>query len=132
MIYYLQLRRLGATVNVQPSVPFSHPDNYAKRAQAESLKIAGSIYSNQFHNLANFKAHFDRTGPEIWKQRNGHVDVFVASAGTGGTFAGISAYLKSISPNVKCVLADCNGSILHDYIQHGVPQNITGDNYIIN
>lgn len=54
----------------------------------------GGFFADQFENLANFRAHYDGTGPEIWEQTGGKLDAFVAAAGTGGTVAGVSKYLQ--------------------------------------
>ena len=59
-----------------------------------SMDCRGGFFADQFENLANFKAHFEGTGPEIWKQTNGKLDAFVAGAGTGGTLAGVSRFLQ--------------------------------------
>lgn len=54
----------------------------------------GGFFADQFENLANFRAHYEGTGPEIWEQSAGKLDAFVAAAGTGGTVAGVSRFLK--------------------------------------
>lgn len=77
-------------------------------AKAEELnkEIEGSIILGQFTNEANPKAHFDTTGPEIWEDLDGKVDIFVAGVGTGGTLTGVGEYLKSKNPNVKVVAVE--------------------------
>jgi cysteine synthase A len=69
--------------------------------------------------LSNFKAHYTTTGPEIYNQLNGKVDYFVSAAGTGGTIAGVSTYLKSQDPNIKVALVDPDGSGLHSFLTTG-------------
>jgi cysteine synthase A len=108
-------RRFGATVYLQPLVPFSDPENYFKKAEAHA-KLTGAFFTNQFDNNANFMAHYTGTGPEIWKELHGKVDGFIASAGTGGTVAGISAFLKDQDPRVKCCLVDPYASVLFNYV----------------
>jgi len=77
------------------------------------------VWANQFDNLANRRAHFNSTGPEIWKQTGGQVDAWVAATGTGGTYAGVALYLKEQNPQVRCVLADPHGSALHSWATSG-------------
>ena len=77
-------------------------------AKAEELKneIGGAVILGQFVNPANPAAHEATTGPEIWEQTDGNVDIFVAGVGTGGTVTGVGAYLKSKNPNVKIVAVE--------------------------
>ena len=77
-------------------------------AKAEELKneIEGAVILGQFVNSANPAAHEATTGPEIWEQTDGNVDIFVAGVGTGGTVTGVGAYLKSKNPNVKIVAVE--------------------------
>lgn len=67
-------------------------------------------------NRSNYTAHFTTTGPEIWRQTNGHLHAFVSGAGTGGTLAGIGRYLKSIDENVRVVMPDPDGSGLYNKV----------------
>ncbi|PPQ95342.1 hypothetical protein CVT26_008187 [Gymnopilus dilepis] len=83
------------------------------------------FFADQFENSSNFKAHFNGTGPEIWRQTSGRVDAFVSGAGTGGTVAGVGQYLKSMNEDVIVALADPEGSGLYNkarlgIVKHGV------------
>ena len=109
-------RRYGAEVHLQPLVPYTNPENYARRAEILA-KERGIVHTNQFENLANFRAHFKTTGPEIYKQTDGRITAFIAAAGTGGTLAGISSFLKSADNNIKCYLIDPSGSALFNYVK---------------
>ena len=81
-------------------------------AKANELanEIPNSFIPSQFTNLANPKAHRENTGPEIWEDTNGNVDIFVAGVGTGGTISGVGEYLKSKNPNIKIVAVEPKGS----------------------
>lgn len=81
-------------------------------AEAEELaqQIEGGFIPSQFTNSANPTAHFNTTGPEIWEDTDGKVDIFVAGVGTGGTVSGVGKYLKSKNPNVKVVAVEPAGS----------------------
>ncbi len=81
-----------------------------RRAEELSRKIPGSIIAGQFTNPANPAAHEATTGPEIWKDTDGSVDVFVAGAGTGGTITGVGHYLRSKRPDVHIVAVEPAGS----------------------
>jgi cysteine synthase A len=78
------------------------------------------FFADQFENRSNFDAHYNGTGPEIWRQTNSYVDAFVSGAGTGGTIAGIGQFLKSMNEEVQVVLADPEGSGLYNKVKHGV------------
>uniref|UniRef100_A0A0D3FFG5 cysteine synthase n=2 Tax=Oryza TaxID=4527 RepID=A0A0D3FFG5_9ORYZ len=80
----------------------------------------GGFFADQFENMANYRAHYEWTGPEIWQQSKGTLHAFVAAAGTGGTIAGVSRYLKEKNTNIKCFLMDPPGSGLFNKVTRGV------------
>jgi len=113
------LRSLGAEVRTVPAVPYRDPNNYVRLSGRIAAEIPGALWANQFDNLANRRAHFNSTGPEIWRQTAGKVDAWVAATGTGGTYAGVALYLKQQNPQVQCVLADPHGSALYSWAKGG-------------
>ncbi|KAJ5803773.1 uncharacterized protein N7518_000076 [Penicillium psychrosexuale] len=114
------LRLLGAEVYPVPAVAFDNPQNYNHQARRHAESLDNAVWTNQFDNIANRQAHIDTTGPEIWAQTEGKIDAFTCATGTGGTLAGTTRYLKTISDGrVKSFLADPPGSVLHSYIQSG-------------
>ncbi|MGK7918514.1 MAG: cysteine synthase A [Trichodesmium sp.] len=113
------LRTLGAEVRPVPAVPYKDPNNYVKMSGRLASEMENAIWANQFDNLANRIAHYETTGPEIWEQTDGKVDAWVAATGTGGTFAGVSLFLKEKNPDIKTVLADPMGSGLYSYVKTG-------------
>jgi len=113
------LETLGAEVRVVPTVPYKDEMNYQKQAGRFAESLDGAVWANQFDNTANRLAHYESTGPEIWRQTEGRVNAFVCSVGTGGTLAGVSQYLKEQNPAVELVLSDCMGSALYNYVTNG-------------
>ena len=121
------LLKLGATVErVRPAsiVDTNQFVNTARRRAQEhtddSKKPGNGFFADQFENTANYLAHQNSTGPEIYAQTDGHIDAFVAGAGTGGTISGVALALKPRLPNLKVVLADPQGSGLYNKIKYGV------------
>ena len=118
------LRAYGARVvitpmGVEPEDPMSHY-SVAKKIAAELKKETGNcFYTNQYHNTDNFDAHYNITGPELWKQTGGKIDVVAAGVGTGGTLSGLAKYLKEQKPDIKILCIDPIGSILYDLYYHG-------------
>ena len=103
-------------------------------AKIEELikEIPGAISLGQFHNPANPLAHYETTGPEIYRQMDGKIDYFVAGAGSGGTFSGVMRYLKEKNPAIKGVLADPVGSVIGggehaDYDIEGIGNDFIAD-----
>ncbi|MBW4644311.1 MAG: cysteine synthase A [Goleter apudmare HA4340-LM2] len=113
------LTTLGAEVRTVPAVPYKDPNNYVKLSGRIADELDNAIWANQFDNLANRLAHYETTGPEIWAQTDGKVDAWTASTGTGGTYAGVSLYLKEKNPAVKCIVADPLGSGIYSYLKTG-------------
>lgn len=109
------LRAYGAKVIITPTaVEPNDPRSYYSVAQKLVDITPNSFYANQYHNNINPMAHYQTTGPEIWEQMEGNVDIVVGGAGTGGTVSGIARYLKEQNPHIKVVCADPRGSILSD------------------
>ncbi|KAM7438947.1 Cysteine synthase 1 [Porites harrisoni] len=113
------LQTLGAEVHAVPAVPFDDQMNYNHQARRYAESTENALWTNQFDNISNRRAHFETTGPEIWQQTEGRVDAVTFSTGTGGTIAGVGSYLKSKNPNIKIVLADPEGSVLYNYFKYG-------------
>ena len=113
------LKVLGAEVRPVRAVPYRDPDNYVKLAGRVAAEMENAIWANQFDNVVNRQAHYETTGPEIWRETDGRVDAFVCATGTGGTLAGVARYLKERKPAVRIVLADPLGSALYHYVKTG-------------
>ena len=118
------LRLCGAELREVPAVPFKDPNNYVHVAERLAKELAssepnGALYANQWDNLANRRAHFETTGPEIWSQTDGRVDGFACAIGTGGTLAGVGDYLKQQRADVVIAAADPMGAAMYHYYKHG-------------
>ena len=127
-----QLKAYGAEVIVAPSeYGRDHPDSYYGIAVKLASEIEGAYYPDQYSNPANPEAHYQTTGPEIWRQTEGDIDALVAGVGTGGTITGVGRFLKELKSDVTIVGADPAGSIytmkpdddLHQYLVEGVGQH---------
>lgn len=114
------LKAMGAEVVVTPTnVPADSPQSYYETAKRLAREIPGAFYLNQYHNPENIEAHYQSTGPELWEQTGGELDVLVGGLGTGGTLSGTGRYLKEQKPGVKVVGVDPIGSVYFDYFKTG-------------
>lgn len=118
------LRLCGAELREVPAVPYRDPNNYVHVAERTAAELAetephGVLYANQWDNTANRDGHTESTAPEIWEQTDGRVDGFTCAVGTGGTLAGVSAFLKEKNPNVVIAAADPMGAAIYSWIKTG-------------
>ena len=114
------LKAMGAEIVLTRSdVAKGHPAYYQDLAQTMAEQTPGAYFINQFGNAANPQAHYDTTGPEILAQTDGAVDAVICGCGSSGTVTGLSRFFAQAKPDVDIVLADPEGSILADYINHG-------------
>ena len=110
------LKTMGAKVYVCPAnVPADDPRSYYEVAKRLHNEIKGSVYINQYFNELNIDAHFQSTGPEIWKQTEGKITHLLACSGTGGTISGTARFLKEQNPEIKVLGIDAFGSVLKKY-----------------
>ena len=115
------LKTTGCKIFITKQCPFSNfKDNYTRLAKKLSEQDPNGFYIDQFYNKINYETHYNETGKEIYNQLNGKINCFISSAGTGGTIAGISKYLKEKNNNIKIILSDINGSGLFEYVKEGV------------
>ncbi len=115
------LRAHGAEVIVCPTnVEPEDPRSYYSVAEKLSKEIPNSYWCNQYDNLSNRQAHYESTGPEIWKQTEGKITHLVVGVGTGGTVSGTGKYLKEQNPNIKIWGIDTYGSVFKKYHETGV------------
>lgn len=112
------LALVGADLRLVPAVPYRDPMNYV-RYSGRLAEELGGFWANQFDNVANSMGHYETTGPEIWDQLDGKIDVFTCSVGTGGTISGISRALKERNPDIKVILSDPYGSCLFHHYADG-------------
>ncbi len=118
------LRLCGAELMPVPAKPYRDPDNYVRMSERVAAEYAekepnGTLWANQWDNPANWRGHYESTGPEIWDQTGGRVDGFVCAIGTGGTLAGVSTYLRERNPDVRIGLADPEGAAMYSYFATG-------------
>jgi cystathionine beta-synthase len=106
------LKAYGAEVVICPTnVPKESPESYYSVADRLEREIPNAFQPNQYYNMENPQTHYDWTGPEIWRQMDGKMHVFVAGMGTGGTISGCAKYFKEQNPDVHIVGVDSEGSL---------------------
>eukprot|EP01097_Dermamoeba_algensis_P009864 TRINITY_DN7099_c0_g1_i1.p1 TRINITY_DN7099_c0_g1~~TRINITY_DN7099_c0_g1_i1.p1 ORF type:complete len:354 (-),score=93.12 TRINITY_DN7099_c0_g1_i1:60-1088(-) len=112
------VKEAGGELMLVPAVPFSNENHFFHTAaRLAKEKPEEYWHANQFHNLSNMEAHYNNTAPEIFKQLNEKVDIFVSSAGTAGTISGCSKYFKEkLKDKIITALVDPQGSGLSNYI----------------
>ena len=129
------LRAYGAEVVIAPTaVPPDSPESYYRVADRLTAQIPGAFQPNQYFNDDNPRAHYETTGPEIWKQTEGKITHFVAGVGTGGTISGTGRYLKEQNPDVVVVGGDPEGSIYtgsepRPYLVEGIGEDFWPDTF---
>ncbi len=112
------LRAFGAQVIITPTaVEPDDPRSYYSVARRIAEETPNAFYVNQYTNEANPQAHYETTGPEIWEQTEGKIDVFVAGMGTGGTISGVGKFLKEKNPKIKIIGVDPIGSLYYDFFK---------------
>lgn len=119
------LRAFGAEIVVTPtSATPDSPDHYVNTANRIAEQTPNSFRVNQYDNKKNPEAHYLSTGPEIWQQTAGDIDIFIAAASTGGTISGAGRFLKEKKPDLKIIMPDPVGSIYYDYFKTGkIPEH---------
>jgi cystathionine beta-synthase len=115
------LRALGAEVVVCPTnVAPTDPLSYYSTAARLNKEIPNSFYPNQYDNISNSVAHYETTGPEIWKDTEGKVTHYAAGVGTGGTMCGAAKFLKEKNASIKTIGIDTYGSVFKKYKETGI------------
>ena len=114
------LKAYGSEVVVtRTDLDHDHPDSYVSVAKRIAKETPGGFYTDQYFNMSNPEAHYQTTGPEIWRQTGGKVDGFICAIGTGGTLAGIGIALKERNADVVIGLADPMGAAMYSYFTTG-------------
>lgn len=121
------LESYGAEIEKVKPASIVDPNQYVNAARKGALALqndksteSNGVFADQFENDNNWRIHYATTGPEIWEQMNHDIDYFVTGSGTGGTIAGCSRYLKSVSDKIKVFLADPQGSGMFNRVKYGV------------
>jgi cysteine synthase A len=126
------VRGFGVDLRLVEKKPWGDPEHYSAIAERLASEIPDAVLANQFHNKANARAHYETTGPEIWEQTGGEVDLFAAGMGTAGTMAGAGRYLREVSERAaekggpregrgrtRTLAVDPYGSVYHAFFTTG-------------
>ena len=116
---YQILEALGAELRTVPPCPFANPNHFYHQARRIAEETPNAVWADQFENTANSGAHYETTGPEIWEQAEGRIDILTLASGTGGTIGGTSSYLKERDRNIAVIVADPVGSGIYNFIKAG-------------
>lgn len=123
------LKAYGAEIVITPTaVKPDSPQHYVNVAKRLAQEIPGAYWPNQYNHPANKQAHIDTTGPEIWKDTDGKIDVLIGGLGTCGTMSGTATFLKKKKPSLTVVVTDPEGSIFsgdtpHPYLVEGIGED---------
>ena len=109
----------GSELHLVDPCPFAHPNHFYHTARRIAEQDESYWWANQFENTSNSKAHYQKTGPEIWRQTQGKIDALVSVCGTAGTIAGNSRFLKEQKPELEVWLVDPDGSGIYNYLKEG-------------
>src|ERR1700716_2041511 len=125
------LRLCGAELVEVPALPYANPNSYQHvgKRLADRLRKSepnGVLFADQWNNLDNAKAHYESTGPEIWQQTDGKIDGFICSVGTGGTLAGVRAYLREKKRDIVIGVGGTRGAAMYNLYKHGEAKSTTG------
>ncbi|HLQ99585.1 MAG TPA: cysteine synthase family protein [Sphingobacterium sp.] len=125
--------KVGVLLNLDASVEkcensngLTDPVSTQSCALRYAKKNKNAVFLNQYNNVANFKAHFETTGPEIWKQTEGRITHFIAGVGTGGTISGTAKYLKEQNPDIQIYGVEPLGSVLNEYLKNRIMPSSSG------
>ena len=117
-----QIQSLGAEIHfVDATLPPDHPDSYNQITPRLVKETPGCFFPDQHNNRENNEAHYHTTGPEIWRQMDGRIDILVVGMGTGGTLAGTARFLKEQDPRIHIIGVDVEGSVFTSFFRTGEP-----------
>ena len=114
------MKAFGAEVIITPTdVPADSPESYYSVARRIANETPNSFYPDQYNNPKNIEAHYQTTGPELWEQSKGEIDILICGIGTGGTLSGVARFLKEKNKEIQIIAVDPVGSVFYDYFKTG-------------